>query len=379
MKKIGIHSGNISYVGQEKMLIEFLKILDKQKYKITLFIEEDKGQNNIYIGEIPEYVNYKFMNSNKLIKKIEEYKQSKNPIKKIIRSYLLKKKKIVSIKKIEKELSDLDLFIDYDMGLLRNLHKLDKKNKRIIAWSHAGNGGLAKKYQARKNILLYDDIVSINGVMKDGYDKNYKDTQINMHKIYNFIDDSKIKELSLEILEENLGKYILNVGSLTKNKNQEEIILAFEEILQENKDLDVNLVIIGEGKEREKLENLIKKLNLSEKVFLLGNKINPYKYMKNSEFYIQSSYSEGFPMVMIEAMTLGKGIISSKTNGGLEITKNGKYGIIYESKEKLKENIINFLKNEEIKKTYEKLSLERVQDFSREKIKKEIENLIEGE
>ena len=139
-KKLIIHNGNISIGGQEKMLIEFLNILDPTKYEVLLLIEENKGKNNDYIDEIPKWINYKFLTSEKLMEDINTLKNKKNIFAKLYYSILLKKKKNVAIKEFEKNLDFSDIIIDYDMGLLRNLHKLSLKNKTIIGWSHAGEG-----------------------------------------------------------------------------------------------------------------------------------------------------------------------------------------------------------------------------------------------
>lgn len=379
MKKIGIHTGNVSYGGQEKMVIEFLKTLDKSKYEVYLFIEENKGIKNIYEKEIPKWINYEYMTDLKFMEKIENYRGSKNIFKKIIRSIMLKRKKKISMDKINERIENIDLLIDYDMGLMRNLHRLNKGNKRLIGWSHAGNGGIQKKKFARKNILFYDEIVSINGVMEEGFKKNYGTKGIKIHKIYNFVDDEKIIKMSMEPIEENLGRYILNVGSLTKNKNQKIIIEAFKKYLNKTNDQNLNLVIIGEGKEDINLRKQVKDSKLENRVYFLGNKENPYKYMKNCEVYIQSSLAEGFPLVLIEALTLDRPILSSNTNGGLEILNNGKYGMIFKDSKDLEIRLERLLSDKKLLKEYEKLSSQRKNIFSKNMIGKEIEKLIEGE
>ena len=141
------------------MLIEFLNILDPTKYEVLLLIEENKGKNNDYIDEIPKWINYKFLTSEKLMEDINTLKNKKNIFAKLYYSILLKKKKNVAIKEFEKNLDFSDIIIDYDMGLLRNLHKLSLKNKTIIGWSHAGEGTPPKNKQKRKNIEKYNYIM----------------------------------------------------------------------------------------------------------------------------------------------------------------------------------------------------------------------------
>ena len=116
-KKLIVHNGNISIGGQEKMLIEFLNILDSNKYEVLLLIEENKGENNDYINEIPKWIDYKFLTSEKLMKNINVHKSKKNIFSKLYYSILLKKKKNTAIKEFKKFLNFGDIIIDYDMRI----------------------------------------------------------------------------------------------------------------------------------------------------------------------------------------------------------------------------------------------------------------------
>lgn len=374
-KKIIIHNGNISIGGQEKMLIEFLNILDSTKYEILLLIEENKGKHNDYINQIPSWIKYEFLTSEKLLETIEMQKNKKNIFSKLYYSFLLKKKKSVAIEKFKEFLNYADIIIDYDMGLLRNLHKLQLKDKILIGWSHAGAGSLPKNKQKRKNIKKYNYIVTINDVMKKGYEENLPD--VNILKINNFMNFQKIFELSEEKIE-NLGEYIVSVGSLTENKNHILLIKAYGELKKE-KNIKEKLVIIGDGKEKESLKKAITDLKLEEDILLLGQKKNPYKYMKNSKLYVSVSKNEGLPLTSIEAMSLKKMVIAVENNGTREILgKNCTYGeLINNDKDELKEKLYYYLLNTKERKKYEELGFEKSKCYDRNRIKIEIERFID--
>lgn len=374
-KRLLIHNGNISIGGQEKMLMEFLNILDSKKYEILLLIEENNGKRNDYIDRIPRWVDYKFLTTEEFMNKIEKYQGSKNFLKKLYYSHLLKLKKKISLKELRKYLNFSDIIIDYDMGLLRNLHKINLQNKKIIGWSHAGSGELLKKKQKRENVNKYDCIVTINETMKEGYLKNYNNKEV--VKIYNFLDFDLINKKSEEKMEEDYGKYIISIGSLTKNKNHELLINAFK-ILKDKYKVSEKLLIVGEGKERENLEKQIRELNLGNDILLLGQKENPYKYIKNSELYVLSSKNESFSLTLVEAMFLKKLVISVKSNGPIEILENNKYGVLIENDaDEIAEKINYYLRNEDERKKYEELGYERTKDFGKEKGKQIIEEFID--
>lgn len=373
-KKMIIHNGNISIGGQEKMLIEFLRLLSPEKYEVLLLIEEDNGKRNDYINDIPSWIEYRFLTTERFMESLEKNRKSKNPIRKIIYSLQLKRKKIIAINELKKYLNYSNIIIDYDMGLIRNLHRIDLKDMVLIGWSHAGEGAPLKSKQKRENLEKYNYIVAINERMKEGYERNTKKPKI--IKIYNFMDFSKILELSSEKMEYKLDDYIISVGSLTENKNHKLLIESFYKLKQEEK-IKEKLVILGEGKERKNLEELIQKLKLKSEVLLLGQKKNPYNYILNSKLFVLPSKNEGLPLTLLETLCLGKMIIAVENNGSKEILGT-KYGVLVENNEdQLSEKIFHYLNNIDERVKFEKLSQERMEEFSVNKVKSTIEEFID--
>ena len=138
------------------------------------------------------------------------------------------------------------------------------------------------------------------------------------------------KEESFIEKEISKKKTIISIGRLTKQKNFQFLINAFSVIQKKNSEL--NLCILGEGEDRTKLERQIKNLNLTDKVFLLGNKKNIYNYLKNSDIFILPSLWEDPGFVLIEAGYMNKLIISSDCpNGPKELLENGKNGFLFKS------------------------------------------------
>lgn len=374
-KRLLIHNGSISIGGQEKMLVEFLKALSPEKYEVLLLIEQNIGDEKNYIEEIPKWIRYSFLTSQNFSRGLEKSRHSKNPLKRAWYSFLLREKKRRATREIQKYLDFSDIIIDYNMGLLRNLHKLNLKGKILVGWSHAGNGELPKSKQKRENQERYDYIVTINERMKRGFEKNT--THPKIEKLYNFMGLENIVEKSeVEIAED--FRYILSVGSLTENKNQSLLIDVFSELKKEQ-NIPEKLVLIGEGKERENLENKIKNLGMEKEIFLLGARLNPYNYIKRAELYIVTSKEEGFSLTTLEAMTLKTMVIATKTDGTREILgEDSKYGKLVEnSKEELKKEIAYYLKNIDKRREYEELAYKRAHDFSKENAVAKIEEFID--
>lgn len=145
----------------------------------------------------------------------------------------------------------------------------------------------------------------------------------------NEIEKKKIKE---QIIENEVSSQnsLISIGRLTQQKNFSFLIEAFKEINKKYPNL--NLFILGDGEEKNKLKNLIQKFNLEDKVYLIGFKNNIYTYLKKSKMFILTSLWEDPGFVLIEAGYMNKIVLSSDCqNGPNEILDNGKNGFIFKS------------------------------------------------
>lgn len=170
-----------------------------------------------------------------------------------------------------------------------------------------------------------------------------------------------IKKISRKLREKNdffnNKLYFVNVGRLTKQKNQILLIRAFSEILKNNK--NIFLYIVGDGEEKKHLDRYINSHNLQRNIFLTGHLRNVYPIIRDSLALISTSLWEDPGAAMIEASYCRKNIISSLCpNGPEEFLSQGKGGYLFKNNDKtdLIEKINLFL-NENKKIKYEKILL----------------------
>jgi glycosyltransferase involved in cell wall biosynthesis len=132
-----------------------------------------------------------------------------------------------------------------------------------------------------------------------------------------------------DIVDQPKDKYVISVGRLTKQKNFTFLIDGFKEV---NKKIqDINLIIIGEGEEKKKLQSKIINYNLQNKIFLKGYKENIYPYLKNSLFLILTSKWEDPGFVILESMFCKKIVLSSNClSGPIEIIQDENNGFLYD-------------------------------------------------
>jgi glycosyltransferase involved in cell wall biosynthesis len=184
--------------------------------------------------------------------------------------------------------------------------------------------------------------------------------------IYNPIDIENIRILANEPIEgiyrSIFGKRTLCfMARLEEYKGLKKVISALKHLK------NYHLLVMGKGN-FESYYEYAKSLNVENRVFYIGFKKNPYKYIKNSFALVLPSEFEGFGMVFYEAMALGIPIVGS----GIRETfgNNNEYGIYANSVEEIV-NAIRMLENDEIYNYYKQAGLKRIEDFKIDKIAKE--------
>jgi glycosyltransferase involved in cell wall biosynthesis len=119
---------------------------------------------------------------------------------------------------------------------------------------------------------------------------------------------------------------LVAAGTLTTRKGFADLIRAMKELSNTKK---ARLVILGEGPLRSELQSLIDELGLSDSVRLHGLVDNPLKYYARSDIFALSSYAEGLPNVLVEAMMCGcTPVATDCRTGPREVFDGGKYGYL---------------------------------------------------
>ena len=183
----------------------------------------------------------------------------------------------------------------------------------------------------------------------------------NVNCIYNPVNVAVIQEKSHESIAFD-GDFILAVGRLEEPKRFDRLIEAFAKTKASQ---TCQLFIVGSGSWQSRLENSIQTLGLSEKVKLLGFDDNPYKYMARAKFLVMSSMYEGYPLVLIEALSLGCPLIATDCpTGPREIIQQGKNGLLVKNGNigALAENIDALFFNEALRQCMSKYAPHSVCD-----------------
>ncbi len=208
-------------------------------------------------------------------------------------------------------------------------------------------------------------------------EQNFSIKKDKMWVLYNAIDMQTIAKLSNEEIDKNLNKpFFLSVGRLDSGKNHSLLIRAFSKLKNDKFDL----VILGEGVLKNELQNLIRELNLENRVHLMGFEKNPYKYMSKCYAFVFVSLFEGFSNALIEALACGKFIISSDhKSGARELLGDDEWGVLVPVNDELStQNAMQkAIDDESFVKAYEQKAKTRAIFFDKAKITNELIKKIE--
>jgi glycosyltransferase involved in cell wall biosynthesis len=137
-----------------------------------------------------------------------------------------------------------------------------------------------------------------------------------------FFSPGKAREILKQKTKLNLrDKFIIgSIGRLDYAKNYEFLINIFPKILKIKN--NAVCLIIGAGTEEKKYQDLINKLNLENKIFLLGEIKNASQYIKAFDLFVLTSRYEGLPIVLLETLFAEMPILTTDVGGNAEIVNN---------------------------------------------------------
>jgi glycosyltransferase involved in cell wall biosynthesis len=245
------------------------------------------------------------------------------------------------------------------------------------AFSHWFNQKLIRFFHHRA-----DQVVAVCGRLADYIRKKYSLPGNKITHIYNGVVGDSLRAQAREKLDQPLGRegeaVILTVSRLFFSKDFPTLFQAFQKVRDKK---PARLVIVGDGKDRNKLEGLAQEMGLADKIDFLGSQDNPYKYLANADVCVLSSETEGLPTVPIEAMASGCPIISTDCEFGTkEIITHKKNGLLVPvgDAEKMSEAILEVLSDGELRQKLIANGRERAQDFTVDKSVRQWEKLFEN-
>lgn len=146
--------------------------------------------------------------------------------------------------------------------------------------------------------------------------------------VNNLIDVAGVREKSLEMPETVFPKDCFNIvscGRLAPAKGMDLAIAACAKLVNDGL-TDIRWWIVGGGPEETSLRAQIRALGVERYVTLLGMQDNPYSYIRQANLYVQPSRFEAFGLTVLEAQVLAVPVLSTETDGSVELISNKENG-----------------------------------------------------
>ncbi len=342
--------------GAERVLIDFLSNLDKEKYDLDLCLMTEEG---ILLPEVPAHINIiplwpTYTNYYKLAFRLSKWG---------ITDYLFKR--VLT----EKLRSKYDVEISFLEGMPLKLHALMNTNSKKITWVHCDlynfhyTNHQFKKGEELKAYDKMDRIVCVSNDALKALKKRFPACNTPKEVIYNPVDIARIQKLSTVFVPAKIERFtIVAVGRLTMQKKVDRILRLAARL--ENEGIFCHFRIVGDGELKTELQELVKELQIEDCIEFVGFVQNPYPYIKHADLMVVSSGFEGFGLVVCEAMCLGTPVVSTKTAGPIEIIDNDKYGLLCEhDDEAIYQAVKKMIQDDSFRTHYEEMGKKRVSDF----------------
>ncbi|WP_338449833.1 glycosyltransferase [Niallia oryzisoli] len=384
---------SLSAGGGEKSLVNLLSQVDYNSYNVDLLLFH---KNGIFLNLLPKQVN--------VIEPLGDYTTFKYPLNHAVRKFIKKNKFHLALGRLifalknraikdtsraeqytwkyqSRSINVLEKEYDAAIGYLEKsaiYFVVDKvKSKRKIGWIHTNytNSGM-DGYFDQPYFNQLNQIVTVSEECARSLNENFKGIDDKVKVIYNIVSPTLIHQLADNPIKDSLSAgpnetSLITIARLSYEKGIDIAIRACEKLV--NKGYKIKWHVLGEGNERDRLEEMIRKKGLEDHFILLGLRENPYPYVKMGDIYIQPSRYEGKSIAIDEAKILHKPIIVTNYETAKDQITNEINGLIVDMTEKglsegierliqkqdLKRSLINNLSNEqlgtenEINKLYE--------------------------
>ncbi|MDI6812496.1 MAG: glycosyltransferase [Deltaproteobacteria bacterium] len=357
--------------GAERIMLTLINNINRGQFKPLLVLFDDNI--SAYKEDIPDYLPIRVLKKDnrldnfRLIKSLSQLIQHEKPC---VAYSLLNYTNVITILSNQKAGANIPVILSQHTFIEKELQESRQSflkkifDKNIIRYTYS------------KATLIH----CVSKGLKINLVKDFNIPPEKIRVIYNSLDLKRIISLAKEEVEHPWFQedvpILLACGRLQVEKNYP---LLFRSLRHVQKTIPVRLVILGEGQEREGLENYAKDLGIVNNVDFLGFQKNPFKFMARGMALVLSSSWEAFGMVIIEAMACGLPVISTRCPfGPEEIINHGVNGLLVpvEDEHKLAEAILALLKEEELRKKLAEGGQRRAQDFDVVKLIPQFEEML---
>ena len=303
--------------GMERLALNFYNHYKEKGYKVKAIKIIQLSSDIIHFNNDEIALSTLDFNEMSFIKRFWFYVKIPFLIRKII-----KKNKIshsIAFGDMANVFSSLTFTKEFKIASIHALKSVEFVNKNFL--NTVFKMGFKTSYYFFNKVVCISEAIKKDVLENCGYKfKNNLQVIYNPHNVKQINDLASLKIESIDESSIFNNDVILFLGRMSAQKAPWHLIKSFS--LLENSNNKIKLVLIGDGDKAitDYLYKLVDKLKISENVIFLGRKSNPYQYLKRAKILALTSYYEGTPNVIVEAIATQTPIVSSNcTDGILEL------------------------------------------------------------
>jgi glycosyltransferase involved in cell wall biosynthesis len=226
-------------------------------------------------------------------------------------------------------------FCNFTNEIVLNCVEADKK----ITFIHCDFGSYGGNTKRNRNLYKkFDRIGAVSNSVGKRLAEIIPEVSEKIRTVYKFCDCGEIERLAMQKPFSYTKETFVTVARLSGEKGIIRCIPIFSRLKKDGYDFEWH--IVGEGPLRNAIEEKIAYYSLKRDIILEGEQLNPYRYIKNADYFFLPSFHEAAPMVFDEAFTLGVPVLTTKTLSAVEMIERRGIGIVCENSE---EAIYNML------------------------------------
>ena len=364
MKKILFLIHDLHLGGAEKVLVNLVNNMDPEQFDITVMALFGGGINEQFLKP---HIRYQTV--------FKRTFRGNSHVMKLFSPEMLHKWFI-------KERYDIE--VSYLEGpSARIISGCPHKDTKLVSWIHCTMAtpedtalGFRSVKEAVAGYNKMDTMVFVSETARDIFLKNCPYTG-KTAVLYNTNESEEILRKASE--EANLtadGLRWCGVGKLVEIKGYDRMIRIQKRLIDEG--YNTRFYALGEGKQREELEALVKELGCEDSVTFLGYQTNPYKYVSKCDLFVCASHAEGFSTAATEALIVGTPVCTVEVSGMKEMLgEDNEYGLVTENDEDaLYQGMKKLLDDPELLEHYRRQAALRGKDFRTEETVKAVEQML---
>ncbi|WP_277188057.1 glycosyltransferase [Caballeronia sp. BR00000012568055] len=324
--------------GIESSLIQWLRVFDRTHFKVTLSVmHPSPAFENRFRALVPPDVDIEilvdrgwlnFFQTRRYARRLSKLGRVARDVFNTLAVRPYVKQRVAALAQQHA------LIVDYDMSLRRLAGQFGTAWLGVNHFSF--DARLANRPRKKRRLATqfarYHGVAALNQHMADEARAMFGGVLQRLFVLPNAIDIERIRDnATARDVPPCDAPYIVSVARLDEiQKDHRTLLRAYARLVQDA-DIAEHLVIVGDGAFRGELEGLSRELGIASRVHFAGYRNNPHALVAGARLQVLSSHYEGMPMVLLEALALGKPVIASDCpTGPREILGDGRFGMLFE-------------------------------------------------